>query len=176
MNLCTSSRFAETSTLCCEIYISNIGSSSVHSIFQSHLQAKLLSGGRGRSQNSRHKYPISVVYHNAVNANHAHIITCHLLNTSTVVQCHHVLSAVVVALCVQVVVLDKAIIVVYRLRKGASTVRRALGRAASCSLLRNCIASIDPVSVDVDGRRQICSASALHPLPKSNPHIQLMLV
>jgi DNA-binding transcriptional regulator PaaX len=83
----------------------------------------------------------------------AQIISCVLLNVSLLYSIICVCLGVVVALRIQVVVLDEAIIVVYRFGQGTSTVRRALSRTSSSCLFRDSIAGIDPVGIHVDGRR-----------------------
>jgi hypothetical protein len=58
---------------------------------------------------------------------------------------------------VQVVVLDEAIVVIYRLRESTSTVRRPLSRAAGCCFFGYRVAGVDPVRVDIDRRGKIWS-------------------
>lgn len=79
-------------------------------------------------------------------------------------------STIVIALSIKIVVLDEAIIIVYRLGKRTSAVRRALRRTASSSLLRNSVACIDPVSIHVDWRRQIYPSSAAFHRQRRTPH------
>lgn len=69
-------------------------------------------------------------------------------------------SRVIVPLCIYVVMLDKAVVIVYRLREGTSAVRRALSCAPCSSLLRNGVTRIDPVGIDVDRGRQVYKQSA----------------
>lgn len=89
----------------------------------------------------------------------AQIVSCVLLNVSLLYSIICVCLGVVVALRIQIVVLDEAIIVVYRFRQGASTVGRALSRTSSSSLFRDSIAGIDPVGIHIDGSREIYSGS-----------------
>jgi hypothetical protein len=75
------------------------------------------------------------------------------------VSLHHVpLVRIIVAFGVQIVLHDKVLL--GGSGEGAGAIDRSLCRTADRGLFRYGIAGIDPVRVDIHGRREVCTMSA----------------